>query len=108
MDLEERGDAQANVERDADENGAPVVRLVGELDISTVDSVRAALDAIIETAPDRIVLDMRDLEFMDSSAIAVFLGVANRVPRVEMRHPNRTVSRILDVTGLTKVFYVDS
>jgi anti-sigma B factor antagonist len=47
----------------------PQVTLTGELDISGVPAVEAALAEVERAGPAAIVLDLRDLQFLDSSAL---------------------------------------
>ena len=61
-----------------DEPGAPVLKVTGELDISNVGSLRSVVDATFGTSLDRIVFDLSELDFMDSSGLAMLLSVAER------------------------------
>ncbi|MBO8188790.1 anti-sigma factor antagonist [Streptomyces spirodelae] len=50
------------------------VRARGELDIATLHELESALvRALAETAPPRLVVDMRDVTFLDCSVIRVLL-----------------------------------
>jgi anti-anti-sigma factor len=88
------------------EEGVPVVTIEGELDLSTVDAVRRVLTPVVDSEPERIVLDLRGLEFMDSSGIALMLSVANRVPTVELRHPSDIIRQVIQITGLTEALQI--
>ena len=54
-------------------NGTAVVSLQGELDISEVGDVEKHLKAVENRRPDLLVLDLRGLNFMDSSGLRVVL-----------------------------------
>jgi anti-sigma B factor antagonist len=83
----------------ADEDGTPVFRVSGELDMPTAARVRTAVDTALAGARGRVVFDMSGLDFMDSSGLALLLSVAQRVP-VEVRKPSPIVRRLIQLTGL--------
>lgn len=59
--------------------GATVwMALGGELDVYATPSLRAALGNVEDAGTDMIVLDLRGLEFLDSSGLAVLLGAHER------------------------------
>jgi anti-anti-sigma factor len=99
--------SRALVERIGDEGGAPVVRITGELDLSNVDEMRRVLDPLVAEVPERLIFELNELQFMDSSAITVFLQVAARVKRIELRNAGGTVRRIVEATGLTDILHLD-
>ncbi len=82
--------------------GIAVLELAGELDVSSVHDVRSTADRLIQQNPDHVVLDLTELTFMDSSGIALFLWIANRVPRIELRNPSPIIRQLLEITGLTE------
>ena len=83
------------------DGGVAVVRVAGELDLSCADQVAAALDAAVPLASDRLVVDLAELRFMDSSGLAVLLRAALAVPVVEIRDPSPAVRRLIVLSGLT-------
>ena len=87
----------------SDETGRFVLRLSGELDLSTIQEVRSAADELIDDAPESVVVDLAEVTFMDSSGIALLLRIAGRVPRTELRNPSPMVRRVLEMTGLTEM-----
>jgi anti-anti-sigma factor len=89
-----------------EEGGVPVVKLTGELDLSTVDSVRSAIAPVLEAEPNRIDFDLSALEFMDSSGIALMLSVSNSVPEVNLRHPTDIIRQVIEITGLTEALHI--
>ena len=54
------------------------VAMGGELDVYATPALRAALANVERTEPELIVLDLRSLEFLDSSGLAVLLGAHER------------------------------
>ena len=87
--------------------GGPVVRLRGELDLSSVDALADLIGPLIESTPDRLVFDLEDLSFMDSSGLALLLRSAARVGTVVLRRPSTIVRRVLDTTGVSEVMKIE-
>jgi anti-sigma B factor antagonist len=95
-----------DVQREGDE---PVVHLAGELDLSTSPDLQEAL-APLTRESRRVVVDLADLEFMDSTGLAALLGahkaLAERGGTLELRHPSRMVIGLVQITGLDDVFEI--
>jgi anti-sigma B factor antagonist len=101
-ELDPAGEASCVVEV-SDESGMPVIRLSGELDLVTVDSVRAAMDAVLTEATGRLIFEVSELEFMDSSGIALLVSASRKAEKVELRNPTLIVRRLIELTGLTEL-----
>jgi anti-anti-sigma factor len=87
-------------------NGAIVVRLTGELDLYNADTLRAALfDAAAET-PERLVVDLADVRFIDSTALGVLVETRSRVEAFLLAAPALETRRALQVSGLDRHFAV--
>jgi len=102
------GPARATVEASVDGPGTALVNITGELDLSSVPGVEVALEAFLVASPDRVVLDMSAVTFMDSSGIAMLLRAAERVARLEVRNPSDSVQLVLRTTGLTSIFHMEA
>ena len=89
------------------EGGTTLVRIGGELDLSSIPVVEAELEPFLRTAPEHLVFDMAAVTFMDSSGIAMLLRAAERAAHVEVRHPSPAVQLILRATGLSEVLHVE-
>lgn len=79
---------------------ATTISLGGEIDLTNVDLINDALDKVIASAPSRLVVDLASVEFMDSSGLAVLVGLARRVPDVAVRNPSPIIRRMIEATGL--------
>ena len=51
------------------------VRLRGEFDLACEDGFRYELGRVLADTPDRVVLDLRELEFMDSTGLQMLLAL---------------------------------
>jgi anti-anti-sigma factor len=83
-----------------DPDGCPVVRLKGELDMTTAPKLETAVEPIVTAAPSRLVVDASELKFADSSAIALLVRWANMVRHVEIRQPPDLLRRVIVRMGL--------
>lgn len=85
-----------------------VLRLHGELDISTVDSLRRVVDGVLERAPQTLVVDLAGLGFADCAGLSVFVAARTRLAaqrhQLILLNAQPLVRRLLAVTGLDTVF----
>ncbi len=95
------------VETKGDDLGGLTVVIGGELDLSSVDSVRKQIDAALSPSTRVVTLDLANLTFMDSSGIALLIQTANKVDEIVVRNPSSAVRRVIEVTGLGKWFGMD-
>lgn len=61
------------------EPGGIVLIGSGELDIATVSTLRERLDAAIDGGTRRLVIDLSDVRFLDSVALAVIVNAKRRL-----------------------------
>jgi anti-anti-sigma factor len=82
-----------------------VLRLRGELDLRSMGALEAALSRHPLGGP-ALVVDLGELEFMDSSGLRLMLDLHCRqaVTRVSFLPPGEQVGRLLDVTGVRSMF----
>jgi anti-anti-sigma factor len=90
------------------EDGVPVLAVSGELDMSNVEHMRAAVSSCGAERAGRLVFDLSGLRFIDSAGIAVLLDAAERIGTVVVRSPSPAVRRVIEVTGLTEVLPIES
>jgi anti-sigma B factor antagonist len=85
-------------------NGSVVVRLAGELDLYNADDVRVALSQAIDAGPERIVVDMAAVEFVDSTALGVLIEARSKLARsaLVLCSPQLETRRTLQVSGLDR------
>jgi len=103
------GDALVTSQRLAD--GAAIIDVRGELDVTTVSAFRTVLvDTITRQQPARVVVDMLHVTFMDSTGIGALVVGYNTARELGadfvIHNPSPFVYRQLHITGLTEVFGV--
>ena len=86
--------------------GTVSVRLAGELDITNVDALAAAVAPSLDRTPRRVVIDAGQLRFADSSAIALWVKWADVVPQIELRDVSPLLRRVVESMGLTETLNV--
>jgi len=80
-----------------------LIRPIGELDMTTVDQFASTLGEITTGGFGRVVLDLRELTFVDSSGLRALLevqGIAARRSSLQIIPGPEPVQRIFHVTGL--------
>jgi len=90
-----------------DADGTPIVALTGEIDMSNVESLRRLIEPVVARSPERVIFDLAELTFMDSSGIALLLQVSAKTGTVRIRQPSALVRRMIDATGLSDVLLVE-
>ena len=82
----------------------------GELDLATVPSLRARLDAALLRRPACLQVDLSGCTFLDCSAIDCLLAVRDAAHRdggvLVLVRPSRPVRRLLTLLGLDEAFAV--
>jgi anti-anti-sigma factor len=99
------GQPDASIECSTDATGTALIRITGDLDISSVPAIEAELERSTATDPGRLAFDLEQVAFMDSSGIAMLLRAAGRADDVEVRAASPIVRRVIDATGLTDFFF---
>ncbi|WP_328465600.1 STAS domain-containing protein [Actinoplanes sp. NBC_00393] len=88
-------------------DGTTTVSLHGEIDISTVEQVRVVLGEAVTAGPQRIVVDMADVAFIDSTGLGALISGFQRardrgIP-FRLARPSSNVRQILVLSGLLEV-----
>lgn len=95
------------IEHDGD---AAVFRLRGCLDLVTSPLLRAALLESADEGKHEIIIDLTQLEFIDSTGLGALIGAHRRATerggRVGLIIAEGPIGRLLSITGLIRVFGV--
>jgi anti-sigma B factor antagonist len=87
-----------------------VFKLRGSLDLATAPTVRAALGEALEKQSRELIVDLTQLEFLDSTGLGVLIGAHRRAAehggRFRLVVKEGPISRLLNITGLIAVFEV--
>ena len=101
-----REDPVAGIERN---DGYVVVSLAGELDLYNAHEVREALLAACAEEPQRLVVDLSAVKFIDSTALGVLIEARTKLPNRRgfvLAAPGFETKRALEISGLDRHFTV--
>ncbi len=95
------------------ENGVLTVVLRGEIDHHSAVGVRSEIDALIyETRPRKAVLDLSEIDFMDSSGLGLIMGRYALMQRLDgefaLKNPNERVVKIFELAGLGRIIKIEN
>jgi anti-sigma B factor antagonist len=83
--------------------GAVVVQLVGELDLYNAPEVRTALLELAAEQPERLVIDLAEVAFVDSTALGVLIEARTKLENRQsflLASPGLETHRALTISGL--------
>lgn len=87
------------------------VAIRGDLDLKTADPLRDALDKLIDRYLDKdLVLDLADVDFIDSSGLGVILGRYRRLAAqnrtLSLQGVKPAVGAVLELAGIDAIINV--
>ena len=89
-------------------DGIEVVDVEGEIDISTAPRLRELLTALASTDNCQLIVNMDQVEFLDSTGLGVLVGGLKRVRAhdgsLDLACTQERLLKLFRITGLTKVF----
>jgi anti-anti-sigma factor len=92
----------------SERDGRAVVVIRGELDLATAPDLEAALTERLDAGQD-VVVDLRELEFMDSTGLRAVVAAHARVEGAEQSFlvvrplPGAPIAKILAISGVESV-----
>jgi anti-sigma B factor antagonist len=101
-----REDPVAGIERT---DGCIVVSLAGELDLYNASGVREALLECCAESPERLIVDLSAVRFIDSTALGVLIEARTRLANRRgfmLAAPGLETRRALEISGLDRHFSV--
>ena len=101
-----REDPVAGISRN---DGSVVVSLAGELDLYNAQDVREALLECCAESPNRLVVDLSGVKFIDSTALGVLIEARTKLENRRgflLAAPGLETRRALEISGLDRHFAV--
>ncbi len=93
-------------------DGMQVFELSGSLDIATSPTVRASLLDASARGDHRLIVDLTNVDFLDSTGLGALIGAQRRAKEfdgeVRLVVKEGQIVRLLRITGLLKIFAVYS
>ncbi len=97
------------VERTSTE-GVELVLVEGELDISTAPRLIGILNTAVQEALRSLVVDLSDVDFMDSTGLALLINAHRRLARRSKGFavvcPPGPLRRVFEVTDMVEILHV--
>ena len=84
-------------------NGAVVIHLAGELDLYNAPEMREALLQLCSEQPERLVVDLDEVDFVDSTALGVLIEARTKLDdraTFLLAAPGLETHRALSISGL--------
>jgi anti-sigma B factor antagonist len=96
-----------------EQDGAALIAISGELDLASAPALEETLDHALKSDVRLVILDLRDLEFMDSTGLSVLVrghqAAEEAGRRLTLIQGPPQVKRLLNLTGVTeRLIVVDS
>lgn len=91
-----------------DDQQSGILALEGDIDLYQSSVVKEKLNALISQKPPRILVDLRSVNYMDSSGLAVFIEAMQRIAsyggKLALFGLQKSVRNIFEVSRLDQVF----
>ena len=85
---------------------ALVVRASGEVDVASARSLEREIRSALDINAEAVLLDLRDVSFIDSTGLGVLLATASSANgnRLRITRLSAPVQRAIEVSGLADAF----
>ena len=91
-------------------DGVHLVAVAGEIDLFTAPELKAALGEALESGRIRIVVDLTETTFLDSTALGVLIGAVKRLRSrdgaLTIVNTDATIAKTFEITGLDQIFTI--
>lgn len=94
------------------DDGVLEIKLTGEIDHHSAVSVRSEIDGLIfDLRPQKVVLDLSEISFMDSSGLGLIMGRYSLIKEfggtLSLRAPTVAVMKILSLAGMERMIKIE-
>lgn len=101
-----------NLQYDKNKNTL-IAKFYGDIDHHSCNSIREILDAEIEKKePESLILDLKNVDFMDSSGIGVIMGRYKKVSeyngKVYFRDITKRIDKLIKLSGLLQIIETEA
>ncbi len=102
-------DLNISIKFDEEKNSWMVIPK-GEVDIYTSPKFKKALTEAFEEKETNIIIDGKELEYVDSTGLGVLISILKRVKEknyeITIINIKSNIKKLFDITGLDKVFVI--
>jgi anti-sigma B factor antagonist len=89
-----------------------VVAVRGEIDLFTAPDLKTMLLAAIDSGKSRIVVDLSETTFLDSTALGVLIGAVKRLRArdgaLTLVNTDANIAKTFEITGLDQIFTISA
>ncbi|HEV2999461.1 MAG TPA: STAS domain-containing protein [Solirubrobacteraceae bacterium] len=90
--------------------GRHVVAVRGEIDLFTAPELKKTLQEAIEGGATRVVVDLSETTFLDSTALGVLIGTVKRLRSRDgslvIVNTDANIAKTFEITGLDQIFTI--
>lgn len=87
-----------------------IIAVAGEIDLFTAPELKAALSEALDAGRSRIVVDLTDTTFLDSTALGVLIGAVKRLRSrdgaMTIVNSDANIAKTFEITGLDQIFTI--
>ena len=88
-----------------------LIEVKGDLDIYSEDEFRSFIEKEIEGADKDMVIDIKDLDYLDSTGLGLFMKIykigKEKDKTVSIINPKENILKLFKITDLTDVFIME-
>ncbi len=92
------------------EAGHYVIAVRGEIDLFTAPELKKVLTDAIEGGELRLVIDLSEVSFLDSTALGVLIGAVKRLRSrggaLALVNTDASIAKTFEITGLDQIFTI--
>jgi len=88
-----------------------VIAVRGEIDLFTAPDLKAAIIGAIDSGKRRVVVDLTETAFLDSTALGVLIGAIKRLRAggdgvLTIVNTDPSIAKTFEITGLDQIFTI--
>ena len=91
-----------------DAEGCKILNVCGDVDVYTSPKVKEHINSLIEKEVYKIVVNLEDVRYVDSTGLGVLIGTLKKVKEhngyIVLVCTNPQIKKIFQITGLVKIF----
>jgi len=86
------------------------MELDGEIDIYTAAELKRTFQEMFETQKEPVEINLEKLDYIDSTGLGVLIGALKRLKeedkQITLFHVKPNILKLLNITGLNKIFVI--
>jgi anti-sigma B factor antagonist len=102
---------KTQLEIDTLERGVTCVRLSGDVDVARAHELQDSLEALVSDGHNRLLIDLSDVSFIDSTGLGVLLHISKALKRKRGRLavccPGESIRELFELVGHNLLFPVE-